>query len=258
MNFSIDILPLNTIHNQDCIEYMKTLPNECVNLIIADPPYYKIVKDDWDNQWKTEKDYLDWCDLWILECFRILKPTGSFYCYSSQQMATDIEIIVKKHFKFRRRLIWYRADNQKQRTTMYNESYEPITYSTKTDAFTFNNFNIQVPSKYAGTKHKRYDKDNKPYWKEVNPTKQCGDVWEITKVKGGSKQDTKHKTQKPMDICNRIVKASSNEDDLIYIPFAGSGSEIISCIKNNRNYIATETDKRYIEEIINVRVNKII
>lgn len=76
------------------------------------------------------------------------------------------------------------------------------------------------------------------------------DVWEFIpdKLRHG------HKTQKPEDITDRLIKASSNEGQTVYIPFAGSGSEIVSCIKNNRNYIATETNKEYIDEIINKRI----
>ena len=79
------------------------------------------------------------------------------------------------------------------------------------------------------------------------------DVWGFTpdKIRYG------HKTQKPQDITDRIIKASSNEEQLVYIPFAGSGSEIVSCIKNNRNYIATETNREYIEDIINKRIENI-
>lgn len=67
-----------------------------------------------------------------------------------------------------------------------------------------------------------------------------------------------HPTQKPLSICNRIIKASSNEEQIVYIPFAGSGSEIVSCINNNRNYIATETNKDYIDNIIMKRIEEII
>ena len=64
-----------------------------------------------------------------------------------------------------------------------------------------------------------------------------------------------HPTQKPLSLCDKIVKASSNEGDVVYIPFAGSGSEIESCIRNNRNYIATEINREYIDEIILPRIN---
>ena len=61
-------------------------------------------------------------------------------------------------------------------------------------------------------------------------------------------------TVKAQGLCDRIIKSSSKEGDLVYIPFAGSGSEIVSCINNNRNYIATELNNDYIEEIIKPRI----
>ena len=63
--------------------------------------------------------------------------------------------------------------------------------------------------------------------------------------------------QKPLEICNKIINLASNKGDLIYIPFAGSGSEIVSCINNNRNYIATELNKEYIDNIIIKRIKEI-
>ena len=60
------------------------------------------------------------------------------------------------------------------------------------------------------------------------------------------------------NICDKIIKLGSNPDDLVYIPFAGSGSEIVSCINNNRNYIATELNNNYIEEIIKPRIDKLV
>ena len=68
------------------------------------------------------------------------------------------------------------------------------------------------------------------------------------------KDGTSFPTVKSLKLCNRIIKSSSNERDLVYIPFAGSGSEIISCINNNRNYLATEINKKYIDEIIIPRI----
>ena len=61
-------MELNKVYNMDCIEYMKTLPNECVDLIISDPPYYKAINEKWDKQWKTEEEYLEWTKQWFNEC----------------------------------------------------------------------------------------------------------------------------------------------------------------------------------------------
>ena len=79
------------------------------------------------------------------------------------------------------------------------------------------------------------------------------DVWNFIpdKIRYG------HKTQKPADITERIIKASSNEGDLVFIPFAGSGSEIVKCIELNRSYIACETNKEYIDNIINIRISEL-
>lgn len=71
-----------------------------------------------------------------------------------------------------------------------------------------------------------------------------------------TKAPSSHTTMKPIALCDRIIRASSNKNDLVYIPFAGSGSEIISSIQNNRNYIATETKKEFIDNIIFNRLNK--
>ena len=67
---------------------------------------------------------------------------------------------------------------------------------------------------------------------------------------------TNHPTQKPLSISERIIRVHSNENDLVYIPFAGSGSEIESCILNKRNWLATELNKEYIDDIIIPRINK--
>lgn len=82
-------------------------------------------------------------------------------------------------------------------------------------------------------------------------------VWSDSYITYNSPEKVNHPSQKPLSICDRIIKASSNENDLIYIPFAGSGSEIVSCINNNRRWIATELSEDYIENIIKPRINTI-
>ena len=73
-------MDLNKVYNIDCIEYMKTLSKECVDLIIADPPYFKIY-GEFDFRWNTVEEYIEWCKQWTLECERILKSNGSFYIW---------------------------------------------------------------------------------------------------------------------------------------------------------------------------------
>lgn len=246
-------MEINKINNMDCIEYMKTLPNKCIDLIIADPPYYQIY-GDFDFIWETVDDYIKWCKTWITECNRILKDNGSFYLwgaigynngYPLFKLADWIEN--NKMFKVKN---WITQRNTRGRGTSkcFMKAREELLFMTKSDNYTWN-------TAYTNDKSQRKDlgANGKP---RKNEYKRCSDVWiDITEASQSSNQRFKDSegnsfpTVKAIELCDRIIKASSNEEDLIYIPFAGSGSEIVSCIINNRNYIATELNKGYIEII---------
>lgn len=250
-------MELNKVVNQDCIEYMKTLPNECMDLIIADPPYYKIVKADWDNQWKTQEEYLLWCIEWTTECYRILKPTGNFYVWGTIGKHKEHPFFKYVYdtenlgFIFQDWITWKKQKGRGSRNG-YMWIREELAQFTKTEkGYTMNTPYLDEIAK----NHGRLSKDKVNY-------KRCGNVWvDINEVTVGNLIHTEkvnHPTQKPIKACNRIILTSSNEEDLVYIPFAGSGSEIEACINNNRKYIATEISKKYIEDVINLRINKTI
>lgn len=252
-------MDLNKIYNMDCIEYMRTLPDECVDLIIADPPYYKIY-GDFDFIWDNVEDYLDWCKEWSLECERILKPTGSLYIWGA--IGYNIGFPLFKLIDFLetntklKTINWITQRNTRGRGTVrgYMKAREELVFMTKSKNYTWNNA-------YTNEKSNRKDlgANGKP---RINEFKRCSDVWiDITEASQSSKQrfklsdGTNFPTVKALALCDRIIQSSSNENDLVYIPFAGSGSEIISCINNNRNYIATEINKKYIDEVIIPRIN---
>ena len=67
--------------NADCIETMQSIEENSIDLVVADPPYWKVVGEKWDYQWKTEKDYVEWSLKWIKEVSRILRIGGTFYCF---------------------------------------------------------------------------------------------------------------------------------------------------------------------------------
>jgi DNA modification methylase len=305
-------MELNKIYNEDCITYMKTLPNECIDLIVADPPYYKAINEDWDKQWTTEEDYLSWCKEWFNECVRILKSTGSFYCYGNYDILSKQKVLIfDKQLNFRQNITLSKglraiAGRTSDKLRMFPTASEYLLFYIKQDVdlvllnqrdyllsewkrsglkisdikkmfgftgnqpynwFSPNNSGKatwQLPKEEhykvlqtTGFWQKPYEElksefDNKRF--TFNLPTGITDVWDFIpdKIRYG------HKTQKPMDITERIIKASSNENDIVYIPFAGSGSEIIACINNNRNYLSTEINNTYIEEIINTRLKNII
>ena len=97
-----------------CIEYMKTLEIgkdgfEGFNLIIADPPYF-ITKEEWDVQWKTEKEYLAWCEQWIYECARVLKPKGTMFIWGVFPMIDEITVMARKYLNALQEVIWYKPN----------------------------------------------------------------------------------------------------------------------------------------------------
>ena len=300
-------MEMNEIYCMDCVEYMKSLLNECVDLIIADPPYYKAINEKWDKQWKTEEEYLEWTKKWFDECVRILKPTGVFYCYGNFDILSKQKVLIfDKKLNFRQNITLSKglraiAGRTSDKLRMFPTASEYLLYYVKQDEFFDTPFSrimkqkmkelnltqsdisklelskngkptgwvhnklkgIQIPTENQWSKicklfniSNEYNTLVEQYKNEryvFNLPTGVTDVWEFTpdKVRYG------HKTQKPQDITDRIIKTSSNENDLIYIPFAGSGSEIVSCIKNNRNYIATELNNDYIENIIIQRIENI-
>ena len=97
-----EIITKNILYNEDCISYMKKLLNESINLTIADPPYYKVVHEKWDNAWRSEEEYLDWINKWMNEVARVSKPTASLYIFGYFRILCKIVPIVENYgFKLR-------------------------------------------------------------------------------------------------------------------------------------------------------------
>lgn len=234
----------NRILNEDCMLFMKSLPPCSIDLIIADPPYYQ-TKGEFDFKFESYQEYLAWCEDWIMECHRILKDGGVFYCYQQEiNKIIDIgEIIKKCGFELLSDIIWYYATGRPQKYC-FRKEHEIILYCSKGTPNTFNGDKVRIEYE---TKDKRHNPNGKS----------LGTVWRESRIKPNYKSYVGHPTQKPSLLSDRMILTSSNERDVIYIPFAGSGTEIVSCINNNRNWIATEINREYIDEIINPRINNL-
>lgn len=89
----------------DVLEGLRLIETASQDLIIADPPYYKVINEKWDKQWKTEQEYLEWCKLWFDECVRVLKDTGSFYCYGNFDILSKQKVLIfDKKLNFRQNI----------------------------------------------------------------------------------------------------------------------------------------------------------
>lgn len=235
----------NCIHHADCVEVLRELPRGSVDLIIADPPYYRM-KGDFDFVFQSVPEYLAWCLEWVRECYRVLKPDGAFYCWGSSQMIDRLSVEVLDKFDWIKRnlIVWNYRTGRPAKATYRNEAdflwfYSNPLHEINIDA-------VRVPYDEGGKKDKR-----------KNPKgKSCGNVWEFPRIMPNYRESTGHPTQKPEKLAERIILASSKAGDLIVIPFAGSGSEIVQCAKNNRYFIAAETNEAYVENMILPRLEK--
>lgn len=249
------------IVNSDCLSFLKTQESEIFDLVIADPPYFEIY-GDFDFVFKNLDEYLDWCKSWILEIKRTLKNTGSFYLwgaigynkgYALPKLADWME--TNKHFVVRN---WITQKNCRGRGTKkgYMHAREELVFLTKSNTYTWN------PA-YTAERSNRNDlgANGKP---RKNTFKRCSDVWTDIAEASQSKYQRfalsngdKFPTVKALGLCERIIKASSNEGDSIYIPFGGSGSEAVAAEKLRRKWVLTEINASYIEEIVKPRISAI-
>jgi len=111
--------PIDTIIQGDCLEEMKKLPANSINLIYTDPPYFKVKDEPWDNQWENPAKFIDWIGKLCQEWQRILKPNGSLYVFASPKMAARVECKVGEYFDIVNRITWSKPGQ------CYAEKYGP-------------------------------------------------------------------------------------------------------------------------------------
>jgi len=97
---------LNSIIEGDCLEKMADLEDNSIDLILTDPPYFKVKKDAWDRQWDSPEKFIDWLRQVSAEWFRLLKPNGSLYCFTSPKMAARVEVMIGEMFSVIQRITW--------------------------------------------------------------------------------------------------------------------------------------------------------
>lgn len=96
----------------DCLAVLPKIEDNSVDLIATDPPYYKVKKDNWDNQWADVESYLAWLDTVLFHFFRILKPTGSLYLFCSVKLCAETQLLVQQRFKVLNHIIWAKSSGQ--------------------------------------------------------------------------------------------------------------------------------------------------
>lgn len=106
---------LQLIH-ADCLHYLKTLPDNSIDLILTDPPYFQVKKNAWDNQWSNVEAFLAWLDEVLVEFWRVLKPSGNLYLFCGSKLASDTELLIRTRFDVFNHIIWAKPSGPWRRT----------------------------------------------------------------------------------------------------------------------------------------------
>ena len=234
------------IYHGDVLEVLSCLSDESVDLIFADPPY-NIGKDfdglveNWD-----EGEFLAWTYKWIDECYRVLKPFGSFYVMNATENIPYIDLYCRKQWTIKSRIVWSYDSSGVQAKKYFGSLYEPILMLTKHKSkYTFNHQDIMIEAKTGAVRGLiDYRKDPpRPY----NATKVPGNVWSFPRVRYRMAEYENHPTQKPEALLERIIRASSNAGDTVLDPFSGSFSTCAVAQRLNRQSIGIEINEEYVK-----------
>jgi site-specific DNA-methyltransferase (adenine-specific) len=238
----------HTIIRGETIEVLShTIQDDSIDLIFADPPY-NIGKDfnGRKDKWESDKDYLQWSYQWLDLCIDKLKANGSFYVMTSTQNMPYFDIYLRQRLAILSRIIWYYDSSSVQAKRYYGSLYEPILFCVKDkNNYTFNSKDVLVETK-TGAVRKLVDY-RKTIPKVYNSKKVPGNVWEIPRVRYRMNEYENHPTQKPEALLERIIKASSNEGDIVLDPFAGTFTTAFVAMELKRKSIGIEIEEEYVK-----------
>jgi site-specific DNA-methyltransferase (adenine-specific) len=236
------------IINQDLFDAIDYLPNDFVDLIFIDPPY-NLNKKFSSISFKEMKNdsYENWIDSWLSKLVRILKPSSSIYFCCDWKTSIPAYNILKKYFIIRNRITWEREKGRGAKDNWKN-SYEDIWYCTLSDEFTFNveaiklKRMVRAPYKTDEGNPKDWISENGKNFRITHPS----NLWtDITIPFWSMPENTDHPTQKPEKLLAKIILASSNENDIVFDPFLGSGTTLVTAKKLKRRFCGIELDEVY-------------
>src|SRR5579862_8675062 len=236
------------LYHLDCVQGMRRLDPDLIDLTVTSPPY------NIGKAYETPKpisEYLDWCEFWLREIYRLTMPDGALWLnlgyleLPNRARAIPIPYLLwdRSPFYLLQEVIWNYGAGVHTRKTFSPRNEKFLWYVKSPDAYTFHLDEVRDPNvKYPNQKKNGKLKCN-PLGK--NPT----DVWEFPKVTSGtnrsSRERTAHPAQFPLAVIDRIIKACSNLGSLVLDPFMGSGTTAISALQHGRQVLGFETSLDY-------------
>ncbi|HEY2961894.1 MAG TPA: site-specific DNA-methyltransferase [Pyrinomonadaceae bacterium] len=233
---------------QDVFTLLPLLPDACVDLMFADPPY-NLTKSFNDRRFrKTSVDqYAEWLDSWLSLTVRLLKPTASIYICGDWESSAAIHRVGEKYFIPRNRITWEREKGRGAKSN-WKKCAEDIWFFTVSDDYYFDveavRLKRQVIAPYTDSNGAPKDwldsADGR--FRLTHPS----NLWtDLTVPYWSMPENTDHPTQKPEKLLAKIILASSRKDGLVFDPFNGSGTTTVVAKKLGRHYLGIEVDETY-------------
>lgn len=261
-------MELNRIYQRDCIEGLRMVPDESVDLIVTSPPYAQQRKDTYG--WVNVDEYPKWISDVAKECSRVLKPSGSFVLNIKEHAEKGVRslyvyesvILIAKDMRLVDEFIWNKTNpfptGSKKRL---KDGYERCFHFTKTNDYKFypNNVLVKSESKWLESEKRRSNKGSHDTnnGSGMNMTKRvASDLVRPSNVvtMPSSCINIGHPAVFPIELPSFFIKLLTDEHDVVLDPFMGSGTTAISAVREKRNFIGIEREPEYIE-IANKRLD---
>ena len=250
----------------DTIKILPTLHADSAQIIIADPPY-NIGKDFGNDSDKQPMDeYLLWCENWIKECLRILKPNGTMFIYGFSEILALV--LSKVPYNINRRwIVWHYTNKNVPSLNFWQRSHESVIVLWKSDkvfhrddireAYTEGFLNGAAGKERKATKGRFSKGDKKTTYSAHANGALPRDVIKIPALAGGAGMNERvdHPTQKPLALCDKLIRSckQSATDGYVLVPFAGSGSECLAAKNIGLPFVGIELNAEYVK-LINERL----
>lgn len=234
----------NVVLQGDCLEHLKTIPSESVDITFADPPFNLNKKYNSYEDGLELKEYLAWCRAWLQEMVRITKPTGSIFVHNIPKWLTYYAGFLNELAEFRHWISWDAMGAPLGKSLLPN--HYGILYYVK-DRKKAKFYELRYP-------HPRARKSNillKDYGGKKESLHPFGplvsDVWtDLHRIRHNKRRDA-HPCQLPIPLLERIILMSTDVGDIVLDPFAGTGTSLVAAKRLGRSYIGLELDPNYVQ-----------
>jgi site-specific DNA-methyltransferase (adenine-specific) len=235
-------VPERTIHarvNMDCLELLRALPSDSVQLIVCDPPYNIQVAE-----WDAREDYLAWASRWLREAERVLAQSGSLVIFGGLQYQAEAgsgdlltlmhDMRVHSSMRLVNLIVWH-YPNGMSAHRFFASRHEEIAWFAKTSKYYFNLDAVREP--YDEATRAAYMKDKRLRPESIEKGRNPTNVWQICRLGGNSRERVGHPTQKPRLLVQRLVRALSYPGSVVLDFFGGSGITTRVAIEEGRHSI---------------------